>query len=111
MEIMQVVIHSTIIQLIDCGNFVYGVLCLKSPFLVSVRKSVYLFSTSTLSVSSATLFEAFNMAKITTVAIFCYGMKCQHHMEILDYLPPPSDATPAVRLEPTVPHTTSLSFL
>lgn len=45
---------------------------------VPPSSSVYLFSTSTLSVSSATLFEAFNMAKITTVAIFCYGMKCEH---------------------------------
>ena len=48
--------------------------------------SVFLFTTSNLMVSSVFLLEALEHAQIAHVAIFCFGMKCQHHMDSLTTL-------------------------
>ena len=47
------------------------------------------FSTSNLPVSSVTLLDALDYAKIIHVAIFCYSMKCCRHMDVLASSPPP----------------------
>ena len=47
------------------------------------------FSTSNLPVSSVTLPDALDHAKLIHVAIFCYNMKCCRHMNVPASPPPP----------------------
>ena len=59
--------------------------------------SVFLFTTSNLMLSFVTPLQALEHAQISHVAIFCFGMKCQHHMDLFTTLPPPIGETPAIR--------------